>query len=147
MLQYIKHLIKQNYNSLGFIPLPSIEQAMDNGQVLIEKENDDPCGFLLFGNGFPVLKIYQDCIQYDARKIHHGMNLVKRLIAIAEKRNCVAISLWCADDLESNEFWKAAGFIFVGKRIGGKKRKRMHNKWILPIGGLLKLQAGPKGEG
>ena len=137
MLEYIKHLGKQNFHALGFIPLPMMEKYIEHGQVLMETENDDPCGYLLFGNGFPVMKIYQACIQYDARKIKHGMALLKRLIKIAERKNCTAISLWCADDLESNQFWKAAGFIFAGKRDGGKGRVRKHNKWVLPIGGLF----------
>jgi hypothetical protein len=50
--------------------------------------------------------------------------LVNRLIDIARERNCIAISLWCADDLESNGFWQAMGFHFGGQREGGQKRGR-----------------------
>ena len=137
LVKYIDDLARKNSEALSFIPYPKLEAYYDKGQVLIATENNDPCGFLIFGNNFPVIKIYQACIQYDARNQHHGINLVKRLIKKALQRNCVAISLYCADDLEANEFWKNAGFVFSGQKLGGNRRGRKHNYWVMMIGGLL----------
>jgi hypothetical protein len=137
LISYIDNLAHKNSEALSFIPLPKIESYIKVGQVLTETENDDLCGYLIWGNGWPVLRIYQACIQYDVRQLRHGMNIVKQLIQIAEKRHCVAISLWCADDLEANAFWQSIGFQFAGQREGGKRRGRKHNRWILPLNNLL----------
>lgn len=137
IVDYVSDLAKKNSEALSFIPFPKLKAYAERGQLLIETENEDPCGFLVWGWGFPVLKIYQACIQHDARLQEHGINLVYRLIEIATARNCVAISLWCADDLEANQFWKSAGFIFTGQREEGKRRGRKHNHWILPLRSLL----------
>jgi ribosomal protein S18 acetylase RimI-like enzyme len=146
-LSYVRDLMEKNYEAVGFIPLPALEQYVQRGQVLMQYENDEPCGYLAFGNGWPVLKVYQCCIQVDARRAAQASALVLRLIDIARERNCVAISLWCADDLESNSFWQAMGFHFGGQREGGAKRGRKHNKWTLLVIGGAQFSLFPLGKG
>ncbi len=139
-LPYVRDLMEKNYEAVGFIPLPRLEDYAQREQILVQYENDQPCGYLAFGNGWPVLKVYQCCIQVDARRAAQATALVDKLISIARERNCVAISLWCADDLESNGFWQATGFHFAGKREGGRARGRMPNKWVLLVTGTAQLQ-------
>lgn len=139
MVKYVVDLARKNSEAISFIPKPRLEEYADSGQLLIETENDDPCGFLIFGNTFPILKIYQACIQYDARRIYHGFNLLRRLIIYAEHYGFTAISLYCADDLEANQFWQSAGFQFAGQRLGGHRRGRMHNRWIMYLESPLQL--------
>jgi ribosomal protein S18 acetylase RimI-like enzyme len=138
-LHYVRDLMEKNYEAVGFLPLPRLEEYAQRDQVLVQYENNEPCGYLAFGNGWPVLKVYQCCIQVDARRAAQATALVNRLIGIARERNCIAISLWCADDLESNGFWRALGFHFGGQREGGQKRGRKHNKWTLLISGTAQL--------
>ena len=132
-LRYIEHLAKSNYEAIGFIPRPRLEEYAARGQIVMAAENDEPAGFLVFGAGWPALRIYQACIQYDARRREHGAALVDRVIAEAQRRGCYLISLWCADDLPANEFWQAVGFHKVGERRGGDKRGRMHNHWVRSV--------------
>lgn len=132
-IEYIVALQRKHYEALGFIPRPRTEEYLRRGQVLLAHENGEPCGFLTYGMGWPTLKVYQACIQYDARRREHGMALVGRLIARASRSGHSMISLWCADDLESNEFWKACGFVFGGQREGGTKRGRKHNLWLYRV--------------
>jgi len=139
-LAYVRSLMEKNYEAVGFIPLPRLEDYCQRGQVIVQYENGDPCGYLAFGNGWPVLKVYQCCIQVDARRATQATLLVQRLIEIARERNCVAISLWCAEDLESNGFWRAMGFHFGGQRQGGSARGRKHNKWVRFVTGCAQLQ-------
>jgi ribosomal protein S18 acetylase RimI-like enzyme len=129
---YVVDLAKRNSEAISFIPSPRLEQYYENGQILVARENDEPCGFLVFGLR-PVAKIYQACIQYDARRMENGLRLVSRLIRIASSRGCDAISLWCASDLEANHFWRAAGFRFVDQRPGGSRRGRVHNRWYMQL--------------
>jgi L-amino acid N-acyltransferase YncA len=82
-------------------------------------------------------KVYQACIQYDARRREHGLSLVATLVRKATEAGFGAIALWCADDLESNDFWRSAGFRWAGMREGGKRRGRKHNRWVMPLQPLL----------
>lgn len=143
MLRYVLELARKNTEALGFIPAPKLEQYAAAGQLWMAYENDDPCGYLVFGAGWPVLRIYQACIQYDARRREHGLALLRRLIAYAIAHGYEAISCWCADDLEANAFWQAAGFVWAGQREGGRRRGSKHNRWVLwlphPRQGILPL--------
>lgn len=130
MIDFIANLAKKHTDALGFIPRPTLEKYIDNGQVLIARENGEPCGFLVYGAGWPRLRIYQACIQYDAQRQAHGLALVGRLIAFASARGYDAISLWCADDLPANMFWLAAGFQRLRSKPGGRRRGRQLNLWV-----------------
>lgn len=140
-LPYAESLMRQNYEAVGFIPRPRMEQYALRGQLLVETENGDPCGYLVFGaEAWPYMRVYQAVIQYDARRREHGLALVARLVAIGRERGAAAISLWCADGLEANDFWKSVGFRFAGKRDGSKTfrgrvgvRGRRHNRWLLTL--------------
>jgi len=132
-IAYAVDLARKSCEAIGFIPVPRLEQYHQRGQILYERENDALCGYLCFGTGWPALRIYQAVIQYDARRREHGFALVARVIAIAQKRGCHAISLWCAQDLDANAFWQAAGFRCIAKRVGGVRRGRLHNQWMLAV--------------
>lgn len=129
-VDYVESLSRKHYEEIGFLPRPRIEQYAQSGQMFMEYENGDPCGFLIWGAGFPVLKIYQACIQYDAQRRKHGYALVRRLIERADTGGYQSISLWC---------WKSCGFQWAGMRDGGMRRGRKHNRWILWLPNPLQL--------
>ena len=133
LVTYADHLAKKNVEALSFLPRPRLLEYAVRGQLMVETENGDPCGFLVYGLGWPYMKVYQAAVEYDARRHEHGLALVGRLIQKARQRGCHAISLWCADDLAANAFWEAAGFAFAGKRQGGTRRGRQHNRWMLVV--------------
>jgi ribosomal protein S18 acetylase RimI-like enzyme len=145
-LRYVVDLARKNSDALSFIPEPRLEEYERAGQILTSSENDEPCGFLVFGAGREVMRVYQACIQYDSRRRDHGLALVRRLVDIASRRGVQGISLWCANDLESNDFWRAAGFTFAGQREGGRTRGRLHNRWVMSIAPDLGLDA-PTAQG
>ena len=152
MLDYVVSLAKKHTDEIGFLPKATVEHYVRAGQVLLETEDGDPCGFLIFGNGWPRLKIYQACIQYDAQRRAHGLALVGRVIALASERGCDAVSLWCADDLPANEFWRAAGFQLLRSKPGGRRRERNLNLWVywLPtnlLPGFCTLRDSENGAG
>lgn len=133
MVVYADSLAKKNAHALSFLPKPKLLEYAITGQLLIEDENGEPCGFLVYGNGWPHMKVYQVAIEYDVRRREHGLAIVQRLVQKATQSGCHAISLWCADDLEANAFWRAAGFVYAGQRQGGLHRGRMHNRWMLRV--------------
>jgi hypothetical protein len=110
VLPYVLALAKKHTNEIGFIPRPKLELYEQRGQILAAQENDELCGFLVLGRDYRTMHVYQTCVQYDARRRKHAIALVNRLEQIAARRNCTAISLRCALDLEANSFWLASGF-------------------------------------
>lgn len=133
VVDYCDWLAKKNSEALSFIPRPKLEDYLVRSQILTEFENDELCGFLVFGNGFPYLRVYQACIQHDSRLRQHGLNLVKKLTDEAIKRKVFEIRLRCAQDLEANDFWKSAGFQLIGSVKGGNRRGRIINQWSMEI--------------
>ena len=129
-LKYIISLANKESKSIGFIPKcayeaaiiglkPSIHRWSDtcNDKIFMCIENGDRVGFVMasFGN---VVKINQICIQEDARMLERGKALLDAVINHGYKRGRYDYSCGCADDLESNLFWKAMGWEKVNERHG-----------------------------
>lgn len=126
---YITNLANKEGHAVGFIPKMAYEAAITgiktgkrwsltcNDKLWIAEENNDPVGFLLstFGN---IVKVNQICIQEDARKIERGKLLIQTLEDYASSIGKFNFGCGCADDLESNLFWKAMGWDFVSQRRG-----------------------------
>jgi GNAT superfamily N-acetyltransferase len=125
----IKLAVWPNSECLGFIPSGTIKRYAEAGQILMEFEGGDACGYLILGNGSPVGKIYQACIEFDLRRLSHGIALVDRAIFKARQNGCHAIELRCRENLEANKFWAALGFSMVRCVQGGKRRGKMLNVW------------------
>ncbi len=133
VVAYVCDLAKKNSEALSFIPTPRLERYAEVGQILLAEENGEPCGFIVHGSGWPQMRVYQACVQYDARRREHGMSLVARLADKARRAGCSEIRLACADDLEANRFWAEAGFALCRQKAGGQRRGRTHNVWALAL--------------
>lgn len=138
-LAYISALARRHTEALGFIPHAGLARACAAGRVLMALEEGAYCGYLLYGAAWPTLRIYQCCIQDDARRLAHGRALVAQLAARAPAQHHGGIALWCATDLESNQFWHALGFRPTAQRAGGQRRGRRHQGWYLPLTTLPQL--------
>lgn len=128
-VKYVVGLGRKHFEQLGFIPATRLEKDYDRGDIWLEYENGEPCGYLHLGRSWPVLNVINICIQYDARRREHGFKLIRRLIEKADREGYEAIRLRCADDLEANDFWRACGFAFTGQVEGGARRRRKINLW------------------
>ncbi|MEM5880925.1 MAG: GNAT family N-acetyltransferase [Candidatus Aenigmatarchaeota archaeon] len=131
IFKYVVDLANKNRDAIGFIPSHRYKEYYYKRKILIEFENDEPCGFCLFSGKDEYLKIYQIVIEYDLRRLKHATNLVNKIFNKAIQLNKRVISLYCADDLEANLFWKALGFKLCCKRAGAKGR--IHNHFIFFI--------------
>lgn len=134
-LTYIVDLSKKENKALGFIPKMAYESAITgikkgkrwsnicNDRIWVCVNNGDLVGFCLASFGNPLSKdrrgkIAQICIQQDARKIERGRLLLSQVIGYAQSIGCMNFSCGCADDLESNKFWKAMDWVNVYQRKG-----------------------------
>lgn len=127
---FVCDLMRANYEAVGFLPRPRVEDYVARQQVLVSSEGGELCGYVILGGGWPILKVYQTCVHFDARRLDHASALISRLEEEAFRRGCTSISLWCASDLEANAFWRAAGFFDVARRSGGVRRARDHIRWV-----------------
>lgn len=134
-LPYILDLSRKEAGSLGFIPKMAYEAAITGiktgkrwsdacyDRLWVCENNGDLVGFVLasFGNSMSRHrrgKIAQICIQSDARKFERGRHLLSNVIGHGAKVGCHEFGCGCAEDLESNMFWRAMGWESVGQRFG-----------------------------
>ena len=85
--------------------------------------NGELVGFCLASFGIPHAiskkgKIAQICLQTDARKLLRGHLLLDNVLEYGKTQGTFAFSAGCADDLESNIFWKAMGWVCIAQRFG-----------------------------
>jgi hypothetical protein len=76
-----------------------------------------------------IAKIYMTWVRPDARMILHGRALVDAIEKAAASERCGLISLWCAEDLSANIFWRAIGFTNTNWRYGRGLKPRRHLLW------------------
>ncbi|MFC1567345.1 GNAT family N-acetyltransferase [Thermodesulfobacteriota bacterium] len=131
-LKYIESLSKKESKAIGFIPKVRYEAAIlgkrihektqptCNDRIYVCSENSDLVGFVLGskGNAGGLAKIAQIAIQEDARLITRGKALLNALIEHRESKGIYSFHCGCADDLESNLFWRAMGWKQVAQRHG-----------------------------
>lgn len=130
---YMVWLQDNNTHELGFIPRDSLTTMATKGRVLPEFENDELCGYLLPGPIKKHTRIYQLCVQDDARRIIHGTDLVSRMIAACKQQRAHTLTLHCAQDLDANKFWPTLGFQHTGERCRRKDGRRKQNRWTLEL--------------
>ena len=134
MLRYALDLQAKNSDALGFLPRVVFEKAAEDDQLFLGLLNGEPCGYILAGSGYQgILRRWQCCIQYDARRRLYGAMLVAAVEQWGEGRGCHTSVVNCASDLEANDFWQSIGYRLSGITPCGEARryKRSHlNVWV-----------------
>ncbi|MDD5701597.1 MAG: GNAT family N-acetyltransferase [Dehalococcoidales bacterium] len=130
-IAYIESLRRKESEAIGFIPKLRYEMEINgerHGSVLVIEEDGELVGFVYATHGNITTHIQQIAIQEDARRMDRASALVEYLMQASP---LIQVSCRCAQDLESNEFWKALGFNLVGVidsksmySVGKDKRSR-----------------------
>lgn len=130
-VSYIDHLQRQSAEDLSFYPTAALEKALSDNHIISASENGEPAGYLWFGAVRTNLDItiYQAAIDYDLRRMHLGVGMVKQLEGIANVAKCSGIRLKCASSAMSNYFWQSVGFYCTAVHAGGIKRQRDINEY------------------
>lgn len=105
------------------------EPSIAAGRVSVVLDNGDPAGYLLRGPIRPMTKVYQCVVRADSREKANGTALAR-----AFQDECIAnqvetLSLHCAEDLPSNDYWQAMAYDLAGTRDPRGTRGRKHNRW------------------
>lgn len=95
--------------------------------------NDEEAGFLLLRET-PCQQpgahsIVQAAVRFDCQRESVGLSLVEAAERICRQKNGLMLQAACREDLESNLFWRAAGFSLVAFRKGGKARAKRILLW------------------
>jgi N-acetylglutamate synthase-like GNAT family acetyltransferase len=134
---YVEALARKFEFAVGFLPREAIRERLARDEVLLARENDEPAGYLLgarcLGNAKHVRPIFQACVQMDAQRRHHGLALLDQLTKEARLAGQAMIQCFCRQNLEANEFWRAAGFVPVALRDVGAVRGHPCILWRKPL--------------
>ena len=137
-LSYILDLSKRHAEELGFIPRAAMFAHLEAGRMTVAQENGDDVGYFLTNRvDQRHVRIFQACVQRDARGLKHGLALLSDLVTRAAQTGGHYISLRCRDGLESNGFWSACGFHVAGITPGGRARGRIIFEWRLDLATAL----------
>ncbi|MBV8069890.1 MAG: hypothetical protein JO270_08305 [Acidobacteriaceae bacterium] len=136
-LCFVDSLQKRFANALGFLPHEALERLTEMGVVYLAKENNDPAGFVVSRRHLgwqPLMRsITQTAVCMDAQRRHHGLAIVDRIEREARADGILALQACCAVGLDSNEFWKAAGFIPICHMTPENVRAREIICWRKPL--------------
>lgn len=136
-LAFLVALQKRCTDEVGFLPRAASVELLEAGGVVIGRENGDEAGALLWR---PTMRcqpgtasIVQAAVAMDAQRRRLGLEMVGKVCQLVAPVACV-VQCWCAADLESNEFWRSAGFELVACREPENRRNRRLNLWRIPLG-------------
>lgn len=118
---------------LGWLPRSAYNARHQEGQIYTCHNNGDHVGHCMWQSHDQIAKIYMTWVRPDARLILHGRALVNAIEKTAALRGCKILSLWCAEDLAANYFWRALGFLNPSWRWGRGHTPRKHLLWRRPI--------------
>lgn len=118
---------------LGWLPRSAYNARHEEGQIYTCHNNGDHVGHCMWQSHERIAKIFMTWVRPDARLILHGRALVDAIEKEAATRGCSLLSLWCAEDLAANLFWRALGFTNPSWRWGRGSNPRKHLLWRRPI--------------
>ncbi|MCK4661121.1 MAG: hypothetical protein KAV82_16495 [Phycisphaerae bacterium] len=142
LAKYAESLQRRNTESIGFLSRTALQTYARRGNIMPCTLNGDLVAFSLFYDGTTPnrprvdpydLRIYQHCVQYDARLLYVATRLLNNILDHALRNDFHRIRLWCRDTLPANDFWRTCGFTLEGTRLGGHKRQAVQNLWVLKL--------------
>lgn len=136
-MSFVLELQQRHSNALGFLPRAALDWYIDAGRLSLVLENGDPAGYIVGRDklrwNIALRPITQAAIDYSAQRRHHGLRLVARAALDAREAGQMAIQAMCREDLDSNAFWKAAGFEEIGRYAPQTARQKNMICWRLRL--------------
>ena len=124
----VDHLMKRNSQTLGFLPLAALQDALNRGDVLgAHHEKDGLVGYILYAMYEERVRITHLCVA----ETHRGTGLAVRLFD-ALKAMCTTqcvIRLNCRRDYGMGDLWRKLRFAPVGEKPGRSKNGTRLTCW------------------
>ena len=125
---WICGLMAENYDAVGFLPRPTIQQryVAQHQYVLQTTAAGRPVGYLLHGALHPgtTAVITQHLIRADQRLRGYGEAAIATFLARCETVGVASVRLRCATDLLALAFWQHLGWQMKAVVPGGAARRR-----------------------
>ena len=121
---YMDALRKKEGSALGFLPKDAYLSVLEKKRIAnrdrwkyqrvwVTEDNGDMTGFCYASFSGDPATIIQIVVQQDARRWHRAMMMENAVDAEARERGLTSIKCRVALDLESNNYWKAIGYVPV----------------------------------
>lgn len=129
-LDTIRYIAGRNKNTIGFVRLVSLIEAINQGCLYVAEDIEDQC-VIGFANIWKRrrddwLTLMEICVDQDYRRQGAGRALITKLRHDNFDR---PLRLKCPVDNESNKFYKALGF-HLARREAAVDKKRALNVWV-----------------
>lgn len=133
------HFTRGHEREIGFLPNTVYAPAYRDGRLLTIVDQGEPLAMLLTSKPGPRFRIFQTLTAVDARLCDLARRNVLEAIAAAASNHCERVTLRCAIDLPSNNFWAAMGFTLLGQERSTALVPRECNRWQwrFPLGEQL----------
>lgn len=134
-IEFVKSLMRENSDSVGFIPTQGIKRAASKKCLIVQRIKNKRVGYLLFGPIQPGkdVHIWQECVHKDVRRMGCGRDVFTKLYRRTVRLGAKGISLRCAANLRANRFWQALGFKLISAKEPTNRRKRTINVYHLSL--------------
>lgn len=140
---FVLDLMAKHSKALGFLPRAAVVEFVRRGWVDIARENTEQAGYFAVRQHIayqPALaSITQAAVAMDAMRRHHGLALLETVAAEHALAGKQCLQACCAEDLESNAFWRAAGFIAIGVMTPDTSTKREIIVWRKPLSARIPI--------
>lgn len=122
----VRFFADSNKQSFGFLPASAYKELALTGRlwVLVSKTTKEMQGYLLFGENYPVVRVYQLFVVGEYRKKGIAKKLINELISFAESNNFSTIRAKVAAELSANRFWERNNFLITKQSLGGTERSK-----------------------
>ena len=136
---FIADLQDKFWEQVGFLPPSVLKGKVDRGQILIGGLGNDEACYLYaipsLSYAPHVATVVQAAVHMDVQRRGLGLDLLAALPHLILPPHVTRLQCWCRENLEANEFWRAAGFQPIGHRVGGAKRAKNQIRWALSLDG------------
>lgn len=136
-LPFIDDLQKKHAKAVAFRPKIALQNYAEAGRITLALENDDPAGYILANARLryqdQICPIFQAAVAMDAQRRHHGLALLATVATTAKSAGSLALQANCREELEANDFWKAAGFEPIARIFHFAQRNRWLITWRLQL--------------
>lgn len=124
----ICQLMKIETEKVGFIPRPRVRQHIERELYRLQIDQNEIVGYMIHGPARDVVAVHQAVVDLSCRRLGFAQAMAADLEQWARSRAANALRLVCRDDLEAQQFWRAAGYQAIGWEPAGVKRR--HPKTI-----------------
>ena len=139
---WCEDLRRKNAYCLGFIPAASFRMAAERNRLLVETQDNEPVGFVLWAKRGRQARIHQCVVEEEFRRLRHASRLVAETVNMLSRWKIDRLRMRVADDLPANGFWQSIGCRLTTTVPGGKTWGRTINIYDLPVRNRCKLAEG-----